>query len=126
MTTKYKVQCAWIKKEQAAHKRALNTWYRLDNTAHGEPYCQNGANCYVKGAKVAKQRLKDVCTYAAALGRKQGKLPINLKEWTAWASVNDADGSVTFSKAGNPSVTIPVRFLNWSPVEQAPDFAMAA
>lgn len=57
---------------------------------------------------------------AAELGRKQGKLPLDLSLWTATGGTMRPDGTaaVTFYQdPPNKVVTIDLRFLNWAPEE---------
>jgi hypothetical protein len=104
----------WLGKEMAAAKAAMNRWY-LMTSAKGDP--QSGATAYWgKGAEKARQKYKDLVLYAAALGIKQGKLPEDLSGWTGQAIWSGDTGSVKF-RMGNAwdAVTIPIRFLEWSP-----------
>jgi hypothetical protein len=116
----FKPTCAWIKKEQAAHRRALSAWYRL-GTAVGDPWAAPMAMISSPAAKKARTKHDDLVLYAAALGQKQKKLPVNLSGWTGKAWWAGDAGRVTFSQntVQADAVTIPVRFLEWTPAPAA-------
>lgn len=102
MTKKFKPTCPWIKKERAAEKRALNSWYRLKN-AVGDPGFATSIQPY-GGAKLRKiyQKHNDLVLYAAALGQKRGLLPADLTNWSGVANWAGDDGVVTFRQiSGN-------------------------
>ena len=66
--------------------------------------------------KKAKQKADDLVLYAAALGQKQGVLPVDMSEWAGTAWWEGDNGVVTFSLPGPwAPVKIKVRFLEWSP-----------
>lgn len=121
--TTFKPTCAWIKKEQANAKRAFRAWYSLGSGAVGAAASMTSSLGYCPAAKKVKQKADDLVLYAAALGQKQGKLPVDLTDWGGKPSWSGDNGSVTFTKLGrdepyNP-IEIPVRFLEWSPAPPA-------
>ena len=113
---KFKPTCAWIKKEMTAAKAAASRWYSLGSGAVGAPQSKTGSGFYSPMMKKVKQKADDLVLYAAALGQKQGLLPVDMSEWSGSAWWEGDNGVVTFSLPGpwNP-VKIPVRFLEWSP-----------
>ena len=91
-----------------------------------DPQPQPSGYMFSPAAKKAWQKSKDLVVYAAALGIKQGKLPEDLTNWVGQAIWDGDTGNVKFRKSNTlETVTIPVRFLNWTPAPPAvePGFA---
>lgn len=133
---KFKPSCPWIKKDMANAKRAGSVWYSLGDGAVGSPACMTSGMIYSPAMKKAKQKADDLVLYAAALGQKQGKLPVDMSGWGGKAYWSGDNGSVSFallSGAWDP-VVIPLKNLEWSPAPaiediyepEADQFLMAA
>lgn len=131
---KFKPSCPWIKKEMANAKRAGSARYFLGSSAVGASGSIGGFS--VSFGRSDKIKAEKLVIYAAALGQKQGILPVDMSKWAGSACWSGDAGVVSFSQAGSPfdPVKIPVRFLEWSPAEpieeiiepEADQFLMAA
>ena len=110
-------------------KRAFSAWYSLGSGAVGAPQSLTSGMIYSPAAKKAKQKADDLVLYAAALGQKQGKLPVDMTGWNGRAWWTGDIGRVVFFKFDDRSteVAIPIRFLEWVPapaiVDEIPEWS---
>ena len=104
------------KKEITKFKTAGSRWY-LMTYAKGDPAAPSSGVMYSPWAKKAATKMKDIVAYGVALGRKQGKLPLDMTNWSGKAWWNGDVGTVQFTEnyTTNPPVEIAVRFLEWKP-----------
>lgn len=125
MPKMWKPTSPWIKKGQAAHKRALGSYQAVNNGL--EP-------CYRTPFNVPAKLARVIILCAAALGQKRGQLPAgSLAAWSAWfAAPVEGFTQVVFAKAGSAQVVVPMRNLNaWAApaveeIEEAAAMPMAA
>jgi hypothetical protein len=103
------------KKEITKFKTAGSRWYLMTH-AKGDPAPGASGMTFSPLAKKQVAKSADLVQYAAALGRKQGKLPIDLTDWSGTATWNGDTGSVLFSRNRSlEKIRIPLRFLEWTP-----------
>ena len=107
----------------------MNRWYAIDG-AKGDPAATTSGFIFNPTAKKIAAKMKDLTQYAAALGRKQGLLPLDMTDWSGTAWFEGDFGAVSFWKnyrTGEP-IVIPLRFLTWTPApaieESDSDFEM--
>lgn len=118
----FKPTCVWIKKEQAAQKRAMFAYQRV--VSPGEAAWRTPFNMNEKLASV-------IYLYASALGQKRGQLPANLSKWSASGAgngINDnGEAAIVFAKPGTKQVIVNLKNLNAWPApavdESGPDWS---